>query len=105
LQKQVAKTIMPAGPGEDADSQSHCPVLEPQDMTDLIEALDRQNLWASRRFISLSPQLRRILPAALFEELRDDMNELRFGEAARTLKAFLNPASVPEPASRPEVLT
>jgi len=104
LQEQVANTIMPAGQCEEANPLSGRPILEPQDMADLIEALERQNLWASRRFIVLAPQLRQILPAALFEKLRDDMDELRFSEAARTLKAFPYPGASPSPVCRPMAL-
>jgi PAS domain S-box-containing protein len=91
LQQQVAATEMPAGQREDTHLQICGSALEPQDLADLLEALNRQNLWASRRFVSLTPQLRGLLPLEVFESVQGHMDELRFSEAARALKDSLSP--------------
>ena len=49
---------------------------------------------ATRQFNQLTPQFRDRLPAMLFKELRDHVDNLRFSEAALVLKASLQPGGI-----------
>ena len=59
--------------------------LDPQALHELIGLLTQQNMAALARFQALSPHLRARLGAAGFERLRDQIDGLQFGEAAREL--------------------
>ena len=61
--------------------------LEPQVLHDFVGLLRQHNLCALDRFSAISPQLRQLLGKELYERVRDDMDNLRFTDAANTLEA------------------
>jgi PAS domain S-box-containing protein len=61
-------------------------VLTPRLLADLIEALRQHSLSALYRFDALSPQLRSLLGETSFETVRDQLDNLRFMEAATVLE-------------------
>jgi HPt (histidine-containing phosphotransfer) domain-containing protein len=71
----------------DDDTALDAGPLDPQSVIDLIELLRRQSLSAIGRFGTLSGPLRRHLGRAPFRQLRDQVNNLQFAEAADALEA------------------
>jgi PAS domain S-box-containing protein len=61
--------------------------LSPQFVADLIEAMRQQSLSALYRFDAVSPQLRSLLGEKKFEIVRDQLEDLKFIEAAETIEA------------------
>jgi PAS domain S-box-containing protein len=62
-------------------------LLTPGHLADLIEALRQHSLSALYRFDALAPQLRSLLGEGSFEIVRDQLDDLKFMEAAKVLEA------------------
>jgi PAS domain S-box-containing protein len=88
LQRSAA-SVLSAKSSEADDAPSDVVAeLGPAALADFITLLRQQSLSATDRFASLSPQLRRLLPADEFRILRGDIGDLRFSDAAELLEAM-----------------
>ncbi len=63
--------------------------LKPQQVEDLIQALRQQSLSALRHFEAVAGRLRTLLGDATFEIVRDQVENLRFIDAARILEEIV----------------
>jgi PAS domain S-box-containing protein len=70
--------------------------LDPRQLHDLIEMTRDRSLAALQRFAAVAPQLRRHLGKDIFETLRNQMENLRFTEAAAGLTAAQSSLAVSE---------
>jgi light-regulated signal transduction histidine kinase (bacteriophytochrome)/ActR/RegA family two-component response regulator len=89
LLKQLRQDAAAASGGEWTEAAAPPPdsALEPQSVTDLACLLRQQNLSALAHFRSISPQLRRLLGTGSFASLSEQIESLRFTEAADALDA------------------
>ncbi|MFM2067405.1 MAG: hypothetical protein RLZZ584_2314 [Pseudomonadota bacterium] len=80
----------PDTPGSDADPGSGTSTeLDPVELAALMTLLRQQNLGALDRFTALSAGLRRRLGAPVYQQLRDQVHNLRFADAVLALETAL----------------
>ncbi|MDH3459891.1 MAG: PAS domain S-box protein [Burkholderiaceae bacterium] len=100
LQAQLNDLHLHAGPAlvqlqaDEADAGD--PIvgeLDPQQLITLEAMLNEQNLGALEQFKELAPHLRQKLGRDAFADIRDQVNNLQFAEAADSLHGALNTAT------------
>jgi len=87
LQRSAASTLEAAAPVI-ADDTALTATLDRAQLSALLQSLQQLDLAALPRFAALSPQLRRILGKDGYAILHKQMDDLQFGDAARTLEAL-----------------
>ncbi len=93
-QNSTAAFLTSRTPVEEALPREGDP-LELKDLTELVSLLHQQRLAAVDRFKSLAPQLRRHLSQPVYDHVREQIDNLQFGDAADSLEASQRPS--PEP--------
>ena len=79
--RMAQAVIKPAQPEGEGDGD----LLDPADLAELVDMLRRQNISAIDRFKGLGPILQRAYGKQAFESVREQVEELRFADAADAL--------------------
>ena len=87
--QQSAAPLLRAQAQQAAEAPAEpAPALAPQALLELCGLLRQQNMHAVERFNALTPQLKPLLTAAQYAQLREHIDSLQFGDALAVLNAL-----------------